>query len=124
MTIYADYEWYSNGVFGVIPEEEFLKYAKRASQEMDRLTFGRITAADIEEIKDCCCEMADILYEYDRAHDSESGAMAASYSNDGESASFDLSTSEKTFKGTKRRLLNIAYTYLLPLGLMYSGVSG
>lgn len=122
MRMYADYDYYKSGEFGSIPQEQFKKYAKIASQEMDKLTHNRITDIENDSIKDCCCDMADVIYDFYQAHNNENGALVTSYSNDGQSASFDLSTSEFTHGATKKKLLGIAHIYLLPLGLMYLGV--
>ena len=40
---YTDYQFYTTKYFGdAVTEEEFSKYAERASERLDRITFGRL----------------------------------------------------------------------------------
>ena len=82
--------------------------------------FGLIT----DEVKDCTCELAELLYQADRVSQqaSEQGGILTSFSNDGESGTFDLSQSNFTEEGKARKTKEIIYRYLGNTGLLYQGV--
>lgn len=123
--MYADYAFYLAGFLhrgtGRIPEEEFDGYSDRASAEMDYRTMGRIRGAlaESDAVKKCCCELAETLYQYDQVAASGGGAPLASWSNDGESGSYDLSATDLTPEGHARRLSGICRKYLIRLGVLY-----
>lgn len=123
--MYADYAFYLAGFLhreiGLIPAEEFDRYADRASAEMDYRTMGRIRGALVESetVKKCCCELAEVMYQYDQVVESGGGAPLASWSNDGESGSYDLSATALTPQGHAGRLGGICRKYLLHLGVLY-----
>lgn len=122
--MYADYSYYQAGYLhkdsGLIPESDFPSYSQKASARMDYLTWGRITDTQAAgtEIQSCCCEMAETIYRYEQAKDNESGAPVASWSNDGEAGSHDMSSSDFTEEGHNRKVGQIARKYLLRLGLL------
>lgn len=130
---YADYDYYTqNYLMGkgpAIPEEEFLFFEKQASREIDLRTFNRIRANPTllsEEVKECACAIAEFLYEADSV---VKGAVAqglagplASWSNDGESGSVDVSQSNYTESGKKAKIRDLIYLYLANTGLLYAGV--
>lgn len=130
---YADYSYYENEYLlekePVIPEDDFLFWEKRARREVDNLTYDRISSLDTipDLVKDCVCEVAELLYRADHldSMNLESGASGplASYSNDGQSGSFDTSQSAFTADGRKAETLRIIRMYLLNTGLMYKGVN-
>lgn len=122
--MYADYAFYLAGFLhkdtGLISEAEFDGYADRASTEMDYRTMGRIRGALVESeaVKKCCCEMAEAIYQYDQVVANGSGAPLASWSNDGESGSYDLSATDLTPGGHAARLSAICQKHLLRLGVL------
>lgn len=128
--MYADYEFYTSeyllGKTLVVPEETFLYWEREARAQVDRYTFGRVKSMSEppEEIKLCTCAVAEVLYQADSvSHQAlEQGGPIASYSNDGESASFDLSRSEWTPEGKAKKIREIIYRYLAGTGLLYSGI--
>lgn len=71
MAVYADYTYYSTSFFGTaITEEDFPKYALRASAEIDRITFNR-AASDTDNttaIKNAMCAVAEELQKQDRSN--------------------------------------------------------
>ena len=78
---YADYEFYKKTFFGnVVPESDFMRFAERASDFIDILTFDRLTYGlpgderQQKRIKKAVCVAADILYQIDIA---EQNAIAA-----------------------------------------------
>lgn len=122
--MYADYAFYLAGFLhretGLIPEEEFDGYSERAGVEMDYRTMGRIRGglAGSDAVKKCCCELAEAMYEYGQAVANGGGAPLASWSNDGESGSYDLSASDLTPESHAGRLSGICRKYLLRLGVL------
>lgn len=122
--MYADYDYYLSDYLkkdtGKISGEDFDKYSSMAAEEMQYYTMGTITEemAGRKEIKDCCCAMAEEIYKYETARENESGAVISSWSNDGESGSYDVADSEVTQKGHNAKKMQIARRYLLRLGLL------
>lgn len=131
--MYADYDYYISGYMlgnsPAVPEEVFPYWEKQARSQIDRYTHERIST-DLslvsEKVKDCTCEIAELLYQADIVVQQgiEEGAAGpvASYSNDGQSASFDLSRSAYTEEGKSKKIKEIIYRYLSNTGLLYAGV--
>lgn len=78
---YADYEFYKTSFFGnVVPESDFMRFAERASDFIDMLTFDRLVDGlpgderQQKRIKKAVCAAVDILYQIDIA---EQNAAAA-----------------------------------------------
>lgn len=129
--MYAEYSYYETGYLlgkaPVVPEKEFAYWEKRAEQVMNAYTFSRLASnfgLITDEVKDCACELAELLYQADRSAQraSEQGGFLQSYSNDGESGTFDLSQSVYTEEGKKKKAREIIYRYLGNTGLLYAGV--
>lgn len=130
---YTDYSYYVNdyllGRTPAVPEEQFLFFEKQARTEIDRCTFGRLAAnlgLVTAQVKDCCCELVELLYQADMiAQQAIQGGAAgplASYSNDGQSGTYDLSQSIYTESGKAGKVREIIYRYLSGTGLLYAGV--
>ena len=130
--MYADYAYYEAeyllGKEPVIPDDTFPFWEKKARLEIDLATFDRIpTLEQIPDVvKDCTCEVAELLYETDKLTQDNlkngvAGAMT-SYSNDGQSGSYDVSQSVYTAEGSQKETARIIRKYLLNTGLMYKGV--
>ncbi|MGI6068912.1 MAG: hypothetical protein ACOYBE_00600 [Blautia sp.] len=133
--MYADYKYYQSGYLlgrdPVIPDEVYPYWDKQSFKEIDKYTFGRLKAHPeliTDEVKDCICELAELLYKADSVaeqalHQGGAGPLA-SYSNDGESGTFDLSQSAYTEEGKARKAREIIYKHLANTGLLYAGVNG
>lgn len=127
---YSDYEGeYLSGRSPVIPDEVFPYWEKLARREIDKYTFDRLSGHPelvSEKVKDCACELAELLYGADNALQQavEQGGVGllSSYSNDGESGTFDLSQSSYTEAGKKAKIREVIYRYLGNTGLLYAGV--
>lgn len=130
--MYAEYEHYMKYLLGripVVPLKEFQYWENQADKEIDMHTYRRLsghTELVTNEVKDCACELAELLFQ---AHSVSQQAMQqggagllASYSNDGESGTFDLSQSAYTEEGKARKVKEIIYKYLGHTGLLYAGV--
>lgn len=127
--IYADYEYYVNEYLMGMPSEmeAFPFWEKQARLEIDQATHGRIKEDNITAaVKDCACAVAEILYKADvferTLAQNGTGGIMTSYSNDGQSATFDLSQSVYTKEGKRKLIADTIKKYLRGTGLLYSGV--
>ena len=99
--MYADYEYYASeyllGRTPAVPEKEFSYWEKQARAIIDQHTFNRIKTDETlisEPVKDCVCAVADHLYKADQLNQGgQAPGVMASYSNDGESATYNVSGS-------------------------------
>ena len=129
--MYASYNYYESGyLMGRDPklsEDEFPLWEKQAERVLNQYTFSRLVSnfgLITDEVKDCTCELAELLYQADKSAQqaAEQGGVLQSYSNDGESGTFDLSQSTFTEEGKPKKIWEIIYRYLGNTGLLYSGV--
>ena len=130
---YVDYEYYVDGYLlgrePAVPEKVFPYWEKQARTEIDKRTFDRIKADETlvsDQVKDCCCELVELLYQADSVaqqtlQNGGSGPLA-SFSNDGQSGTFDLSQSTYTESGKSCKVREIIYRHLGNTGLLYSGI--
>ena len=130
--MYADYSYYIGIFFGsLIPEENFTKYASRASDFIDYYTWGKAkNNADLPEVKKCCCALAEQYFSIDALR----VAASAKVTTDGIIASESVGSHSRSFRSgvdaaqavqnAEAELANIAKRYLLPTGLLYRGVKG
>ena len=119
---YATYEYYTAEYGGTaLTAQEFPNYAKRASAEIDHVTFGRLSKLPYEEIpevvRDCMCDVAEQLHQF--ATTAEGGSIA-SESNDGYSISYRDTGGNA---GQQREIRATIRSYLAVTGLMFRGVS-
>lgn len=70
---YADYQFYIEKYYGdTVPESDFQKYAERASDRINMITFDRLVNGFPEEeravtkVKKAVCAMAEELYQIDQ----------------------------------------------------------
>ena len=70
---YADYEFYKNEYYGdTIAEQDFPKWAEKASRQIDVFTFRRLQSAypadeyTDRQIKLCVCDLAQKMMETDK----------------------------------------------------------
>ena len=129
--MYTSYNYYESGyLMGRDPklsEDEFPLWEKQAERVLNQYTFSRLVSnfgLITDEVKDCTCELAELLYQADKSTQqaAEQGGILQSYSNDGESGTFDLSQSTFTEEGKQKKIREIIYRYLGNTGLLYSGV--
>lgn len=131
--MYADYNYYTSGYLlgrdPAIPEDAFQFWEKQAGKEIDKRTLGCLsghTELVTDDVKDCACELAELLYQADsvsqQALQQGGAGLLTSYSNDGDSGTFDLSQSSYTEDGKAKKTREIIYKYLANTGLLYAGV--
>lgn len=131
--MYVDYAYYTSeyllGKAPAVPEDEFCFWEKQARGVIDMHTFGRLAVDSnliSDEVKDCACAITELLYKANSVSEQalSEGAPGplTSYSNDGESGSFDLKESIYTESGKKAEARRLVYQYLGNTGLLYSGL--
>ena len=129
--MYASYNYYESGyLLGRDPklsEDDFPFWEKQAERVLSQYTFSRLASnfgLITDEVKDCTCELAELLYQADKSAQQavEQGGILQSYSNDGESGTFDLSQSTFTEEGKAKKTREIIYRYLGNTELLYTGV--
>lgn len=129
--MYVNYGYYESkyllGREPTVPEDDFMFWEKQTERVLNQYTFGRLTADTellTDEVKDCACELAELLYQADRNAQQAAvqGGVLQSYSNDGESGTFDLSQSTFTEEGKAKKISEIIHRYLGNTGLLYRGV--
>ena len=132
---YTTYEFYQNEYYGdSIEESLFPKWESRATDRMDELTYGNITADALEEysekIQKATCALADLLYKIDfktnHANDTNGGNVK-SMSSGGQSISFGSNETlvDKVLndKVAQNRLCyDTVCEYLSGAGLLYAGI--
>lgn len=130
--MYADFTFYSVTFYGdTIPEDKFDKYATRASDYIDYLTWKKAQSYDDTEntVKKCCCALAE---QY-QSIDALKAAANAKVTADGIISSESVGSHSRSFKtggdvaqeitAEEAKLAAIARRYLLPTGLLYRGVN-
>lgn len=131
--MYADYNYYISGYLlgrsPAVPKEVFSFWAKQASKEIDKRTLGHLSGHPelvTDDVQDCACELTELLYQADsvaqQALQQGGAGLLTSYSNDGDSGTFDLSQSSLTEVGKAKKTRDIIYKYLANTGLLYAGV--
>lgn len=130
---YAEQKYYVSGYLlgrsPAVPEAVFPYWEKQAERIIDQYTFDRVKRDNdlvSDEVRDCTCELTELLYAADSVSQQtlqQGGAgPLVSYSNDGESGTFDLSQSVYTESGKAAKISEIIYRYLGNTGLLYAGV--
>ena len=131
--MYADHDYYLSGYLlgrdPVIAEHVFPYWEKQARAVVDAYTFDRLkndVSLITVEVKDCVCAIAELLCKCSSLADAslQEGAAGplASYSNDGQSATYNLTESIYTESGKKAEIRRLIYQYLGSTGLLYAGV--
>ena len=129
--MYTSYNYYEScylmGRDPKLSEDEFPLWEKQAERVLNQYTFSRLASnfgLITDDVKDCACELAELLYQADKSTQqaAEQGGILQSYSNDGESGTFDVSQSTFTEEGKAKKTREIVYRYLGNTGLLYAGV--
>ena len=87
---YADYQFYTEKYYGdTVPESDFPKYAERASDRIDAITFDRLVNGFPEEeravtkVKKAVCAVAEVLYQIDQIKKSSMESVGTVTREDG-----------------------------------------
>lgn len=120
---YADYDFYTTVYLGnMIPtEEEFDRYAMRASMDIDYLTMGKAAhSAELPAVKMACCAAAEqymvmVNATVDATHGELKSESVGSYSR-------TYATSAERMQSARAAVNDSIYRYLVPTGLLYRGL--
>ena len=131
----ADYIVWRDGTVAVMTEVIFPFYEAKAERELDRLCGGRLSSVSIvgevatividdvtetlvlDDIKGAICEIAEFLYQVEQLR----ALGLVSFSNDGQSGSYDQS--KLTAAGRQKEIRMIAKSYLAGTVLLHAGVT-
>lgn len=117
--IYTDYTAYLQGRTALISSVDFPYYAVKASNIIKMHTFGNIneTLEIPQEVKNCTCEVAEMIYAY-KAGKTEAGNKTSEKVGN-YSVSFADGQASKT--ATDKEILSVISEHLLMSGLIYRG---
>ena len=94
---YADYQFYAEKYYGdTVPESDFQKYAERASDRIDAITFDRLVNGFPEEeravtkVKRAVCAVAEALYQIDQIKKASMESVGTVTREDGTVVSLSL----------------------------------
>lgn len=126
--MYADYGFYINNYLNLEEGEEapvkegvFSSYAVKATKKIRHRTNGNICETEEipEEVKMCCCELAERMQGYDAMKD-DNGRILQGFSNDGNSGTFCVEN--LTEKSLEHGIDTIIREWLSNTGLLFCGV--
>lgn len=124
MAIYADYAFYTTeylcGKEAAVTEASFPYYARKASAEIDRYTFGSVPENIPEEVRLCCCELSEIMSRESAAHTARTSGVT-SESVGGWSVSYESADARNSAHRVAVR--DCIREWLSGTGLLFSGVS-
>ena len=118
--MYVDYQYYvTDYLLGRKPEiakTDFPFFERLAEKEVDNRTYGRIVTDQTlltEGVKNCICAVTEFLWEadsLDKDNFANGGGQLVSYSNDGDSGSYDMSRSVYASQEARQTKINsLAY---------------
>lgn len=125
MTVFADGNFYEGeylrGKQAVIDAACFDYYILNSTMKIKQYTFDNIDeSADVpEEVKMCCCEVAELMYAEDRRQSETNGVLSESVGNWSKS----YESGEKTEQMLERKIKAAVCKWLSNTGLLYCGVS-
>ncbi|MCQ2173309.1 MAG: hypothetical protein MJZ17_11285 [Bacteroidales bacterium] len=126
MTPYADAAYYTgtylSGRDAVIPSAQFPFYARDATMRIHQRTYGRVSETVPEEVKLCCCEIAEALYQAEQANKKTEGGTVASESNGGWSKTYVTADGKASAETLNAAAENIMQKWLGNTGYLYLGV--
>lgn len=117
MTNYAtseDYTAYLSGKEAVINTASFDFYSRKATKLISQMTFDRLIEIDIpEEVKLCCCEVAESIFKQDQKSADITSEKVGNYS-----VSRNV-MSASDYDASRRAIIK---NWLADTGLIYKGV--
>lgn len=135
--IYADYEYYNTEYMGrEIPEEDFPRLAMPASWYIDYITHGKAKkCADLEAVKMCCCELAELEQQIETAQELARKSLSAEAADGAEVQSESVGGWSRSFRSSgssardaidaaaavRKLRYSVVQEYLAPAGLLYRG---
>ena len=127
MNAYADAAYYTgtylSGREQSIPSAQFPYYARDATMRIRQRTYGRVPETVPDEVKLCCCELAELTYQAEKASKATEGGTVASESNGGWSKTYVTAADGKASAETlNAKAENVMQKWLGDTGLLYLGV--
>lgn len=115
--LYADLTYYAEKWVGNVDNATFPRYLMNATLKIKQYIGDNIGDNIPDEVKNCCCELAEYLYrdELERV----SGGVS-SESVGGWSKSYE--TAEARKKSSDKNIHDIIYKWLYGTGLLFAGV--
>lgn len=87
--MYADYQYYQTEYGGQMSANDFKRFDRKAERRIDGITGGKLQIAfpvserDVEAVKDCVCELADLLWQIDSYNNAAMESMGTVAQADG-----------------------------------------
>ncbi len=119
MTTYKFYtDSYLSGREAVLDTASFPFWERKASQVVQKYTFGNIGENEpiSEVVQGCVCEVAELLYEHDRQKRKNDGIASEKVGEYSVSYRTEKSTEEK-----EREVCGVVWEWLANTGLLYCG---
>lgn len=132
--MYVDYQYYVDKyLLGRDPvisdQDDFAFFEREAEKAVNNRTFYRIMKDPnllTEDVKICICAVTEFLYkcsDLDDRNYQNGGGQLVSYSNDGDSGSYDISRSDYADGASRqKKISSLVSFYLSGTGLLYRGV--
>lgn len=118
----ANWDFYKNTFLGTaIKEQDFPRLASRASEYIDRVTFGRAVEAEGDNavaVKKAVCAVAEVLQAYDMA----GGALITGIESERVGSHSVTYASGAANDALMLDVLGVSSVYLEQRGLMYRGL--
>ena len=116
-------QWYSLDYNGtIIPDEELEKWLKMASNRVRMSILNRSIEGFEEEVSNCTCQIADILYnQFQKNQELIKGNITSDSVGD-YSRSFSTTSSDELIKTCNSQILDSLELWLGPTGLLYRGL--
>lgn len=135
--IYADYEYYARDYMGrLISEDDFSRYALRASRYIDYITRDKAkNNLDLEAVKMCCCALAETEQNIETAQQLAHTSLAAGAADGAEVQSETVGSWSRSYRAggssaqsavesaasLQSARLTTVREYLAHTGLLYRG---
>lgn len=134
MTNYTNYDFYKDTYKGTMPKSDFDRLVIRASYEVRKNIFNRLTTGYENEVQLATCSVADILLKIEQLEQNKS-KLTSTAKEDRVIASESVADLSRTFANTtkitdfeaeisnqKSKIIEEIRMYLLDTGLLYRGV--
>lgn len=135
---YADYEFYTDEYFGgSIEEADWARFAERATDYINSITFGRAERSSaLPAVKKACCAVAEEFQTLETTKKLAASALSEATTEGVDVQSESVGSWSRTYRsagssaeemanlaaGIKAGMYAVAYEYLRDTGLLYRGV--
>lgn len=118
---YIDCDYYKNNYLcgkKAVIDTAFDFYSRESSAVLSKYINGEI-GDNIDEVKLCCCEIAELLYKASNSHNSQSIGLKSEKVGD---YSVEYEDESNKQDAVNREIRSIIYKWLAKTGLLYRGV--